>query len=55
MLESLIEPIKTDSLKDVFVLRFEELILSGKVKIGQKLSVGTGACPAAGREPPGGA
>ena len=37
MLEQLIEPIKTDSLKDVFVLRFEELILSGKLKVGQKL------------------
>lgn len=37
MLESLIEPLRTDSLKDIFVLRFEELILSGKVKIGQKL------------------
>ncbi|RPH87551.1 MAG: FadR family transcriptional regulator [Deltaproteobacteria bacterium] len=37
MLESLIEPIRTDRLKDIFVLRFEELILSGKVKIGQKL------------------
>jgi fatty acid metabolism transcriptional regulator FadR len=37
MLEQLIEPIKTDSLKDVFVIRFEELILSGKVTIGQKL------------------
>jgi GntR family transcriptional regulator, transcriptional repressor for pyruvate dehydrogenase complex len=37
MLEQLIEPLKTDSLKDVFVIRFEELILSGKVKIGQKL------------------
>lgn len=37
MLEPLIEPIRTDSLKDVFVLRFEELILSGKFKIGQKL------------------
>jgi GntR family transcriptional regulator, transcriptional repressor for pyruvate dehydrogenase complex len=24
-------------IKDVFVLRFEELILSGKIKIGQKL------------------
>ena len=30
MLEQLIEPLRTDSLKDVFVLRFEELILSGK-------------------------
>jgi len=37
MLEQLIEPLRTDSLKDVFVLRFEELILSGKIKIGQKL------------------
>lgn len=37
MTEALLEPIKTDSLKDVFVLRFEELILSGKFKIGQKL------------------
>jgi DNA-binding FadR family transcriptional regulator len=37
MLEQLMEPIKTDSLKDVFVIRFEELILSGKFKIGQKL------------------
>jgi GntR family transcriptional regulator, transcriptional repressor for pyruvate dehydrogenase complex len=37
MLEQLLEPIKTDSLKDVFVIRFEELILSGKFKIGQKL------------------
>jgi len=37
MLDPFIEPIKTDSLKDVFVLRFEELILSGKIKIGQKL------------------
>jgi len=37
MLESLLQPIKTDSLKEVLVLRFEELILSGKIKIGQKL------------------
>jgi DNA-binding FadR family transcriptional regulator len=37
MLLQLLEPIKTDSLKDVFVIRFEELILSGKVKIGKKL------------------
>ena len=37
MLEQLIEPLRTDSLKDVFVLRFEELILSGKIKIRQKL------------------
>ncbi|HRS83857.1 MAG TPA: FadR/GntR family transcriptional regulator [Smithellaceae bacterium] len=37
MLESLVEPIRTDSLKEIFVLRFEELILSGKIKIGEKL------------------
>jgi GntR family transcriptional repressor for pyruvate dehydrogenase complex len=37
MLSQLLEPIKADSLKDVFVVRFEELILSGKFKIGQKL------------------
>lgn len=37
MLEQLMEPLKTDSLKDVFVIRFEELILSGNFKIGQKL------------------
>ena len=37
MLSQILEPIKTDSLKDVFVIRFEELILSGKVKIGKKL------------------
>jgi len=37
VLDALIEPLRTDSLKDVFVLRFEELILSGKIQIGQKL------------------
>ncbi len=37
MLDALTDPRRTDSLKDVFVLRFEELILSGKIKIGQKL------------------
>ena len=37
MMEALLEPIKTESLKDVFVHRFEELILSGKFRIGQKL------------------
>ena len=36
-MEALLEPIKTESLKDVFVLRFEELILSGTFRIGQKL------------------
>ncbi len=33
----LLKPIKTESLKDVFVSRFEALILSGKLSIGQKL------------------
>lgn len=33
----LFEPIKTESLKEVFVTRFESLILSGKLSIGQKL------------------
>lgn len=37
MQEPLVEPIRTDSLKEIFVLRFEELILSGKIKIGEKL------------------
>lgn len=32
-----LEPIKTDSLVEAFVKRFEELIISGKIKIGQKL------------------
>jgi len=36
-MQELLEPIKADSLKDVFVTRFESLILSGKLKIGQKL------------------
>ncbi len=36
-MEELLQPLKTDSLKDVFVQRFEELILSGKLTIGQKL------------------
>lgn len=36
MLDSL-EPIKTTSLKDIFVTRLEELILSGELKIDQKL------------------
>jgi fatty acid metabolism transcriptional regulator FadR len=37
MYEPLMDPIKAESLKDVFVHRFEELILSGRFKIGQKL------------------
>ncbi len=36
-MEELLQPLKADSLKDVFVERFEELILSGKISIGQKL------------------
>ena len=36
MIQSL-QPLKSDSLKDVFVTRFEQLILSGKVSIGEKL------------------
>jgi DNA-binding FadR family transcriptional regulator len=36
-MRELLEPIKADSLRDVFVSRFEELILSGKLSIGQKL------------------
>ena len=32
-----LEPLKSDSLKDVFVDRFEHLILSGKLSIGQRL------------------
>ncbi len=36
-MQELLEPITTESLKDVFVTRFESLILSGKLKIGQKL------------------
>jgi DNA-binding FadR family transcriptional regulator len=36
MLDNL-EPIKTDSVSDVFIRRFEELIISGKISIGQKL------------------
>lgn len=36
MLE-LLAPLKNSSLKDQFVQRFEELILSGELKIGQKL------------------
>ena len=33
----MLKPIKTDSLKSVFISRFEKLILSGKLRIGQKL------------------
>ncbi len=33
----MLRPIRKESLKDVFVTRFEELILSGKLSIGEKL------------------
>jgi GntR family transcriptional regulator, transcriptional repressor for pyruvate dehydrogenase complex len=36
-MQELFEPIRTESLKEVFIKRFEELILSGKFPIGQKL------------------
>ena len=36
-MNELFEPIKTKSLKDVFVSKFEELILSGKLAVGEKL------------------
>ncbi|MCD6571080.1 MAG: FadR family transcriptional regulator [Deltaproteobacteria bacterium] len=37
MKEIAFKPIRTESLKEVFVSRFEELILSGRLSIGQKL------------------
>ena len=36
-MQELLQPIKNESLKDIFVARFEELILSGKLSVGQKL------------------
>lgn len=36
-MQELLKPIRTESLKEIFVKRFEELILSGKFPIGQKL------------------
>ncbi len=36
-MQELLKPIRTESLKDIFIRRFEELILSGKFPIGQKL------------------
>jgi len=35
--EELLGPIRKESLKDLFVARFEKLILSGKLSIGEKL------------------
>jgi GntR family transcriptional regulator, transcriptional repressor for pyruvate dehydrogenase complex len=37
MMKELLTPIKTESLKDLFVSRFENLILSGQIAIGEKL------------------
>lgn len=37
MTEKLLEPITTESLKQVFVTKFEKLILSGKISIGETL------------------
>lgn len=36
-MKALLDPLKAESLKDVFIARFEELILSGRLAIGQKL------------------
>jgi len=36
-MQELLKPIKSESLKEVFISKFENLILSGKVSIGQKL------------------
>ena len=36
-MQELLKPIKSESLKDICVARFEELILSGKLTVGQKL------------------
>ena len=36
-MQELLKPIRTESLKDVFIRRFEELIFSGTFPVGQKL------------------
>jgi GntR family transcriptional regulator, transcriptional repressor for pyruvate dehydrogenase complex len=36
-MNTVLKPIKAESLQDVFIARFEELILSGKLAIGEKL------------------
>lgn len=36
-MKSILAPLKTESLKEVFISRFEDLILTGKLAIGQKL------------------
>ncbi len=37
IVKSVLAPLKAESLKEVFISRFEDLILSGKLAIGQKL------------------
>jgi len=36
-MQKFLKPIRTESLKDIFIKRFEELILSGTFPVGQKL------------------
>jgi DNA-binding FadR family transcriptional regulator len=36
-MKDLLQPLRADSLKELFIKRFEELILSGKLSIGEKL------------------
>ncbi len=36
-MNDVLAPLKTESLKEVFIARFEELILSGQLQIGEKL------------------
>ncbi len=36
-MQDMLRPLRTESLKDVFVAQFENLILSGKLEIGQRL------------------
>jgi GntR family transcriptional regulator, transcriptional repressor for pyruvate dehydrogenase complex len=37
IMKSILAPLKAESLKEVFISRFEDLILTGKLAIGQKL------------------
>ena len=36
-MQELLKPIRNESLKEIFIKRFEELIISGKFSVGQKL------------------
>ena len=36
-MNSMLKPLKAESLKEVFISRFEDLILTGKLAIGQRL------------------